>query len=322
MSLVPSAHAKQKAEEEIDPFDTSAVNAIVAPGRTELKFLEKELAKSGPPPRPPALPKEIVNRLKPSLSDDDFDPRAEEPAPLTKEERKASLSLQINPHKVTFAVPSPDLLAVDHDGKIQKPLTPYYEKPQPDSGSPEDPFDTSFVGSNAPSAVELSHLAKDFLQADTVDISKLSDDEDFDPRAVTPQPKPEGWLVPASHNTKVLTPAVESKQVVSEENSYLRDPFDTSNVDDSLKPGQAELKLIESELLPETQKKSPPVLDFLSDAQDDSLPVKALTPVVPHTVEVDTGDSEDIDPFDTSFASNLAPGAAEIKVIESELIEQ
>lgn len=323
VSLVPSAQRKQKAEEEIDPFDTSAVNAIVAPGRTELQFLEKELARSGPPPRPPPLPKEIINRLKPSLSDDDFDPRAEEPTPLTQEERKASLSLQITPqHKVTFAVPSPDLLAVDHDGKIQKPLTPYYEKPSHlKDASPEDPFDTSFVGSNAPSAVELSHLAKDLLQADNVDISRLSDDEDFDPRAVTPQPKANDWLAPEAHNTKVLTPAVESKQVKEDENSYLRDPFDTSNVDDSLKPGQAELKLIESELLPETQVKSPPVVDFLSDTQDDSLPVKALTPVPQAFVE-DFGESEDIDPFDTSFASNIAPGRAEIKLLESELIEQ
>lgn len=306
VSLVPSAQPQPKEEEEIDPFDTSAVNAIVAPGRTELQFIEKELAKSGPPPRPPALPQAIANRLKQSLSDDDFDPRAgEEETPLTKEERKASLSLQINPHKVKFAVPSPDLLAVDHDGKTQKPLTPYYEKK---SDSPEDPFDTSFV-----------RATKDHLQADT---SKLSDDDDFDPRAVTPQPKAtDDWLAVEAHNTKVLTPAIESKtDGGEEENSYLRDPFDTSNYGESLKPGQAELKLIESEFLPE--KKSEPVVDFLSDqTQDDSLPVKALTPVV-SGAEEHTGDCEDIDPFDTSFASNIAPGRAEIKLLESELIEQ
>lgn len=326
VSLVPSAQ-KEQVLEDIDPFDTSAVNAIVAPGKTELKFLEKELAKSGPPPRPPALPKEIANRLKPSLSDDDFDPRAEEETPpiLTKEERKASLSLQITSHKVTFAVPSPDLLAIDHDGKIQKPLTPYYENPsQGKADSPEDPFDTSFVGSTAPSQVELSNLAKDLLQADNA--AKLSDDDDFDPRAVTPQPKAEraDWLAPEAHNIKVLTPAVESKAAAgqeAEESSYLRDPFDTSSIDESLKPGQAELKLIESELLP--QKKSAPVVDFLSDpSQDDSLPVKALTPVVPFAAQEDTADSADLDPFDTSFACNIAPGRAEIKLLESELIEQ
>lgn len=319
VSLVPSA--QQKAPEpEIDPFDTSAVNAIVAPGRTELRFLEKELAKSGPPPRPPALPKEIVSRLQPSLSDDDFDPRAdEELTEPTREERKASLSLQIQAHKVTFAVPSPDLLAVDHDCKVQKPLTPYYENPGK-AHSPEDPFDTSFVGSTAPSQVELSNLAKDLLQTDKPYVE--DNDDDFDPRAATLQPQQShDWLAAETHNIKVLTPALESKSALgknAEENSYLRDPFDTSTIDESLKPGQAELKLIESELLP--QKKSEPVVDFLSDpSQDDSLPVKALTPVCS---EENILDDADIDPFDTSFATNIAPGRAEIKLLESELIEQ
>lgn len=319
VSILPTARPRPKRE--IDPFDTSAVNAIVAPGKTELKFLEKELAKSGPPPRPPALPQAIVNRLKPSLSDDDFDPRAEEEEDQQKnsqklllDERKSSLSLQVHPqHKVTFAVPSPDLLAIDHDGKIQKPLTPYYEKPsQFKSDSPEDPFDTSFVGTIAPSDVELSQLAKDLLPTD----SKLPNDEDFDPRAVTPQPQAADWLAPEEHDKKVLTPAVEAKPV--EESSYLHDPFDTSSVE--VKPGQAELKLIESELLPESRRESAPVLDILSDSQDDSLPVKALTPVVQLSEEEDGAD--EVDPFDTSFATNLAPGSAEIKQIESELIEQ
>lgn len=322
VSILPAAERRQVVveEKEIDPFDTSAVNAIVAPRGTELKFLEKELlGKSGPPPRPPALPKEIVNRLKPSLSDDDFDPRAgeeESPQQPTIDERKSSLSLSIQPqHKVTFVVPSPDLLAVDgHDGKVQKPLTPYYEKPSHHkSESPEDPFDTSFVGTIAPSEVELSQLAKDLLPVAT---GQLSDDDDFDPRAVTPQPKATDWLVPEEHNQKVLTPAVEAKSV-EQESSYLHDPFDTSSVEVKLQPGQAELKLIESELLP--QKETAPVLDILSDSQDDSLPVKALTPVIPLS-EDENDEAAEVDPFDTSFASNIAPGRAEIKLIESELI--
>lgn len=315
--------AKFEKEEEIDPFDTSAINHIVAPRGQELKYLEKELLeKNVPPPRPPALPKAITAKLKASLSDDDFDPRAGEEETTTVEERKASLSLHIQAqHKVTFVVPSPDLLTIGNEGsKIQKPLTPYYEKGSvtSDEQPAEDPFDTTFVGSVGPSQVELNFLAKDLLN--NPEASKLSDDDEFDPRAGSTQaqaPPRSDWLdAGEAHNTKVLTPAVEAKDI--QESSYLSDPFDTSNIEESLKPGQAELKLIESELLPEAKKPEEDTLDFLS--ADDSLPVKALTPVIQGSLDI--AEPEDIDPFDTSFASNIGPGQAEIKLLESELIEK
>lgn len=335
LPAVGIAPTEREAEVEIDPFDTSAVSRIVAPGKTELKFLEKELLeKHAPPPRPPPLPASIVSKLKPSLSDPDFDPRASEPeksVELTLDssaqavsERKSSLSLHIpGSHRVSFTVPSPDLLGVGGEsGKIQKPLTPYYSKAPPvleeGAAASSDPFDTSFVAEIKPTQVELTYLEQDLLAASDTK-GNLSDD-DFDPRAITPQPvsgQQSDWLNVSENNpdTKVLTPAIESG---SSDFSYLSDPFDTSTIASNILPGQAELKLIENELLPEIHKKAEPISDILSFSQDDSLPVKALTPQVSGAAD---DSAADIDPFDTSFASNLAPGQAEIKLLESELIE-
>lgn len=325
VGIVPS----EKQEVEYDPFDTSAVNSIAAPGQTELKFIEKELLETHiPPPRPPQLPA----LLKPSLSDPDFDPRGAESSSGIKEEktsvyqttaeRKSSLSLNIqgsSHHKVSFA-PTTDLLAVSQEGgKNQKPLTPYYTKEAVFEDTPTeniDPFDTSYVAENRPSKVELSYLERDFLSKTEPQLGFVSDD-DFDPRAVTPQPRGSSDLlgVGEEHNTKVLTPAIEP--TIESASSYLSDPFDTSNIESNILPGKAELKLIENELLPEVKQE--PLSDILSFSQDDSLPVKALTPQISGAGSVP---AEDIDPFDTSFACNLAPGQAEIKLIESELIEK
>lgn len=96
------------------------------------------------------------------------------------------------------------------------------------------------------------------------------------------------------------------------------DPFDTSNVSEALVPGKTELKLLENELIEPTEQRHTAVLDINSDSQELGLGAKVLTPQISLPVE----DSfDDIDPFDTSFASNIAPGQAEIKIIESELID-
>lgn len=49
---------------------------------------------------------------------------------------------------------------------------------------------------------------------------------------------------------------------------------------------------------------------------EEELPVKALTPAVEEDI------SSYIDPFDTSIAENIAPGRAELKVLENELISE
>lgn len=295
-------------EEFIDPFDTSAVNSIVAPGKTELRYLEEELLAGG---------------LKHSLSDPDFDPRAggESPAPsedfASIAQRKSSLSLQINGSAaknktVVFAVPTPDLLKIDGDNSItKKPLTPYYNR---ESSIPEsdlaDPFDTSFVPSNAPTQLELNLIEQELNNAT---LKHSLSDPDFDPRASTPvvrqQPIKSDLLgVGESCSQKVLTPAREPESVEEV------DPFDTS-IAVNIAPGSTELKLLESELLPAPLTAVDP--DILSGSQETgAFFVKVLTPQPSNSI-----DETDIDPFDTSFANDLGPGKTEIKLLENELID-
>lgn len=116
----------------------------------------------------------------------------------------------------------------------------------------------------------------------------------------------------------MLTPSQESKDLTDDTPEYI-DPFDTS-IASNLQPGRAELKLLESELLPATASEiTTGVLDTQTDAQELGLGDKVLTPSVP--VKQITL-PEEVDPFDTSIAENLAPGATEIKLLESELIER
>lgn len=312
VNIVPTLEpsAENESDPEIDPFDTSAVNALVAPGKTELKYLEQELLES--------------NKNN-SLSDDEFDPRAGEelkPDFDSLRQRKSSLSLQITPATpklVSFAVATPDLLKVDTEagGKIPKPLTPYYNK-QPsltfeEDPIEEDPFDTSFVPAIEPSSTELDLIEKEILKKTT--LSNSLSDPDFDPRAVTPVPEKapaDLFLAPDNHDIKVLTPAKSSS---SPEETDI-DPFDTS-IAVNILPGSTELKLLEDELI-EKRPEAPLSSDILSDTQDNSIYVKILTPQQTGSIDLET--QKDFDPFDTSFASNLAPGETEIKLIENELI--
>lgn len=333
--IIPTESFDQQTE--IDPFDTSAVNSIVLPKAAEIKFLEKELL-SGPT---------LTAAIHHSLSDPDFDPRAEEESvPELKirndyqetARRKSSLSLNIgssSAHKSVVFVNKigGDLLSAVDDystgnGKIQKPLTPYYNnQPSIEEKESEDPFDTSFVSN--PSSVEISLLERDLIAATAV-ANKLShslSDQDFDPRggATPAQEKieiiqPDLLAVSEEHNIKVLTPASGARKSVTDDSSEITfvDPFDTSSIDRNILPGRAELKLLESELLPtSTTAVRSAVLDTYTDSEELGLGDKVLTPYL----STQSTSVEDIDPFDTSFASNLAPGSAEIKVLEKQLID-
>lgn len=303
-------------EREIDPFDTSSVTHIVQPKEVEIKFLEQELLSD--------------TKLKQSLSDPDFDPRAEEEPKVDiqiKENyentarRKSSLSLNISgggaQKSVVFALGADLLGSTNLGSKIQKPLTPYYPGEITEETVNEDPFDTSFVPVSNPTQIELNLIEKDLLTSLKPSLS----DPDFDPRAITPvEPVVKADLLAVSeeHNIKVLTPATEQPKQVEEESSFV-DPFDTSAVDQTILPGKAELKLIETELLPTTNPTPRTnVLDSYSDSQELGLGDKVLTPQVPTALEFE----EEQDPFDTSIANNLGPGKTEIKLLESELIHQ
>lgn len=334
--LAPTLSVDQQDPEDFDPFDTSAINALVQPKATELRFLERELLN------------ESGSSLKHSLSDPDFDPRAGQeepeaaPTPVAQisisefdsARRKSSLSLSLQGKSVGFLVPKgQDLLAAGNDGCLganKKPLTPYYApKAQPIAErESEDPFDTSYVPEAKLSDIELKHIEADLITEPTLKHS-LSD-PDFNPRAPpTPVPAEVLLAVEENINIKVLTPAQERRQLGSnvqddEEDQEEIDPFDTS-IAANLQPGQTELKLLENELLPEiASQPTLGVLDVQSDAQELGLGDKVLTPSLPNrtTEQILEQQQQEIDPFDTSIAENLAPGETEIKLLESELIER
>lgn len=186
----------------------------------------------------------------------------------------------------------------------------------------EDPFDTSFVPHTNPSQVELSLLERDLLQDTSVASLKHSlSDTDFDPRAITPHQavdKSDLLAVDDRHDIKVLTPAQnENRSIASGALDSYIDPFDTSSIEKDILPGRAELRLIEDELLVRQVEPRTSVLDSCSDSQELGLGDKVLTPQIPFST---TESIEEQDPFDTSIANNLAPGRAEIKQLEFELI--
>nr|AAC16665.1 stn-A [Drosophila melanogaster] len=330
--LAPTLSVDQEAE-DFDPFDTSAVSALVQPKSTELRFLERELLNySG---------LDGVT-LKHSLSDQDFDPRADQKEPAAPQvkleqketdfdtaQRKSSLSLNIQAKSVGFLVPASDLLGAGNElGASKKPLTPYYApsdnrlQEREREAEDVDPFDTSHVPEAKLSDIELKHIEKDLISVPANLRHSLSD-PDFDPRAPpTPVPAEVLLAVEENINIKVLTPAQDRKKLTNSGGSGKSeediDPFDTS-IAANLQPGQTELKLLENELLPETKTLVTDVLDVQSDAQELGLGDKVLTP---STHSRPSLPAQDIDPFDTSIAENLAPGEAEIKLLESELIER
>lgn len=316
--LVPESAAKEASISD-DPFDTSVIDSIVAPKKTELTLIESELLANTP------------SNLKHSLSDPDFDPRAEEesrPVPTRQESvshRKSSLVLNIHPapsRGVKFIVPSEDLLRTDdHSEGHRKPLTPYYSKnpvPLPEKLSDEtDPFDTSFVSESKPTDIEINLLERDLLVESKLKHS-LSD-PDFDPRAKSPEPQSaiKTDLLSASNDfaSKVLTPAFESKTFISID--QLEDPFDTSKIESNIQPGKTELHLLADEFVPHVEVEE----DLFDTSRDTNhfFAGKVLTPQP--TGRAESIEEQDIDPFDTSFANNLAPGPSEIRVLETELIE-
>ncbi|XP_075233825.1 stoned A [Lycorma delicatula] len=360
---IEPAPVLDKGEEEIsycDPFDTSVVNDLVAPGKAELKFLEKELLAEGP------TNNHIVN-------DDDFDPRAESPPRKKSIPRPEQLFIgdkrQSIPKVVAFKVESPEPIADLLSGsgneacKASKPLTPYYPEPKlletkSTSDSEQDPFDTSFV-SSTPGKFELKLIESEFVGNGSESSSKTTvGNSDFNPRA----PEPNQILIkqttkiPEKSNelnqdilsedvhidTKLHTPVVP-KRIEEELELNYADPFDTS-IAQHILPGKAELKLLESELIesaePGTIKRSYTDPDFDPRlAEDTSIEQPkektpadlafteqlaadevAVKPLTPLSASLNNQEEDEIDPFDTSCVGALIPGKAELKLLESELI--
>lgn len=259
-----------------DPFDTSVVDVLVAPGKTELKFLEQELLDG------------VISQIE---EDDEFDPRAQSSTAPTKTvvrpdqlpigEKRNSIS-KVVAFNIDPSQAETDLLAVDHEEnlKVSKPLTPYYANPEELNNRPScesdtvaDPFDTSFV-THAPGKAELKLLESELV----VEFKENISDSDFDPRQEN-----------------------QLKQ------SVLTDPSNRSKppVILSIKP------------IHQSPEKLQP--DILSG--DSEITAKLHTPVVPRKIEEDLENFNYIDPFDTSIVKDVLPGKAELKLLESELID-
>ncbi|CAD1471373.1 unnamed protein product [Heterotrigona itama] len=256
----------QEEEADVDPFDTSFV-AKVAPGKTELKLIESELLKQEP-------------RLPHSLSDHEFDPRAEDQLVRRQSDFTAST---IRPSNLKI-------------NELQDSVLKKFEE------------------QNKPRLQERQQSLLD---------EKIEVD------------------------AKPLTPRIESKPIEEEEISYA-DPFDTS-IATNILPGKTELKILESELqqiqgeipvrpvpialtaiiktaisVPEVDPDFDPRADERTNESTDFLCIddqdpgaKVLTPLQNEKF----GLAEDVDPFDTSFAT-LGPGKTELKILESELMEK
>lgn len=349
--IAPSALDDAEHIDYSDPFDTSLVDIISAPGKTELKFIEKELLGE--------------TELKRTLSDPDFDPRADYNTEQYSSPRKPSRPEILLVNKaVIFSIPTEgdtNLIGEDKNKKT-KPVTPYYSRgasiTDEEVDTQEDLFDTSIVDAN--NITSKSQISKSILKnkEPAADIKRSSSNQDLNteeeedikgkfaqlrrhsdfplsfakPTSLSELKKTDFLSITEeeSVDTKVLTPYQEDKN--GEENEV--DPFDTSLVSNILLPGKTELKFLENEFLSENTNDDP---DFdprsgenkensqpqdLLAPSDDAFQVKALTPQIPEPVTgflIGTED-DDIDPFDTSIADNLGPGRTELRLLESELM--
>lgn len=347
--LKPAEKVDENYIEYSDPFDTVIYN--VAPGQTELKYLEKELLS------------DIKKEPNGSLSDEDFDPRAEDKTRVRTQSRPDVLNIS-GAKTVSFDLPSPvdDLLSagLEESSKVLKPLTPYYDRKNsipelPVEEAIEDPFDTSFVAEIAPGKAELKLIESDLFDPEKDLINRISD-PNFDPRdekqvAVAEvvqtikeiyNPKPVNttvvlkesepidlFVVENEVESKVLTPAKE--KVHNQDIAYSVDPFDTS-IANNILPGKTELKLLETELInsdntnkdscsKDISRKPVETKQDLLIYTTDTVIDKPLSPVTNSSAASAIEETDDdFDPFDTSIANNIAPGRTELKLLESELI--
>lgn len=287
---------------------------------------------------------------------DDFIDNSFNPRESTKERTLSRPDvLNITSKTVSFDLPSPQnnfFDNTDEQSRVFKPLTPFYVRKNSvpenfidDDGDLVDPFDTSFVSDIGPGKLELKLIESELFDPATDRRLSISD-QDFDPRddkkvqiekikeIVNKLPEKEKPVktepldllsTGEEVSAKVLTPSAEQQ---SFGHISYSDPFDTS-IAVNIVPGKTELKLLETELInqeedlidqdfdPRAFNKNTKKLDFLDSPSD----ITVHQPLNPIVCESETFDIvEDIDPFDTSIASNIAPGKTELKLLESQLI--
>ncbi|KYN07576.1 Protein stoned-A [Cyphomyrmex costatus] len=287
--------------DEADPFDTTFADNIL-PGKTELKFIEKELEE---------LP---VSEVSISLTD---------PAGFNRDYETGLLKLdteQKDDHDSLLSSKK-DLLGgstTDLSQLADEPIAPIEDITY------VDPFDTSAVKELPPGKTELKVLEKELLGEQSN--SCVEDDNDFDPRKdevsvkqLPTKPSPPRPSVPVQFAPvkPVFTVNFEEEEKVEATPTNLERKASRPEVLEI-----APTKAVAFEL--PTPSKRP---DLLATTEEEkTLPSKPLTPYysqksIEESLPVED-DEIDVDPFDTSFVNNVAPGKTELKLIESELLRQ
>lgn len=282
---------------DIDPFDTTIVDKVVAPGKVELKLLEQELIGATPAP---------IYRVP---SDPDFDPRADEPK---EPERRASRPENLTVSKSVGFNIDEEPGSLDTKTKPTKPLTPYYTR---EVSISEDTNESSEATDKVTEGLIRTRSDEDL--SSTVKYQTKRRHSEY-PQPVNAKVNLKTSDILNSGNceiqAKVLTPA-GPQPVRNSIQEVEEDPFDTSFAAD-IKPSKTELKLLAKEFDIGDSKTSSEDNQDLLEPSDDIFQVKALTPEPADL----TQSQEDFDPFDTSFATSLNPGKTELKLLESEFL--
>ncbi|KOC62499.1 Protein stoned-A [Habropoda laboriosa] len=285
--------------DEEDPFDTTFAENIL-PGKTELKFIEKELEE---------LP---VSEVTISLTDPAGLNRDYETGLLKEENETRSSGLQLKR----------DLLGgstTDLSQLVEEPIAPVEEITY------VDPFDVSQVKEIPPGKGELKFLEKELL-GERPNPSNSLEDDDFDPRKDEQPEIVENQNIPPRPPLPIAAPIKPTFKVDFEEEERPESGVEIGELGRrTSRPEVLELaptKAVAFEL--PTPSKRP---DLLATSEEEkTLPSKPLTPYysqksIEEVLPIEE-EEIDVDPFDTSFVAKVAPGKTELKLIESELLKQ
>ncbi|XP_046814338.1 uncharacterized protein LOC124422228 [Vespa crabro] len=281
--------------DEEDPFDTTFADNIL-PGKTELKFIEKELED---------LP---VSTVSISLTDPAGLNRDYETG-LPKTEESSNVT-----NKDLLSSSTSDLSLID------PPIAPVEEITY------VDPFDTSAIREIPPGKTELKFLERELLGEQAKTDSVLEDDDDFDPRKETPPATP--VVKPPIRPTPPVFPVKPEFKVnfeTEEQEEQIVNNVSNNRGRKASRPEVIELPITKSVAFELPTPSNRPDLLATTD-EEKSLPSKPLTPYYTQKSIDEALPAEDeaidVDPFDTSFVAKVTPGKTELKLIESELLEQ
>lgn len=318
-----------------DPFDTSFADAVVPTVHTQ----------------------NVIKKAVILEEDDDFDPRAEEVQIKLNNRRKSSVRIHItDPSGLRESITSDEIIdkepiqeSLDLLGGSTTDLTLLGDSPLDPldlNNSDIDPFDTTIVDKIvAPGKVELKLLEQELIGTQPPPVYRVPSDPDFDPRADENKKerrasRPENLTVSKSvvfnvdegnaldvdlkpKTTKPLTPYYTRELSITEDineeteaNDVVPESLTRTRSDEDIVHKIAySTKRRHSELSHGSRIKiSLKSNDLLAHSTQSNIFVKVLTPALPETTAAEFVE----DPFDTSFASNIAPSRTELKLLAKE----